>query len=72
MATTSRAGLAAAGVIGVSMPMRSRVSPRTSALGTPAAGEEKAVETRSSGRSALWACAAVEPRDRTGDKECET
>lgn len=52
--------------------VRSGVSARMSALETPAAGREEAVETRISWRPALGACAAVAPQDRTGDKECET
>ena len=70
MATTSRAGLAAGGVIGVSMPMRNGVSAPMSALEIPAAGKEEAGEPGSPGvqrwgRAGRW-------RRGPGDKKRET
>ena len=72
MATTSRGGLAAAGVIGAPMPRFGRVSARTPALVVPPAARGEAVETRIAWRLALGACATVAPREGTGGKECET
>jgi hypothetical protein len=72
MATTSWAGLAAAGVIGAAMPMRRGASAGMSALEVPAAARREAVETRIAWRLVLGACATVAPREGTGGKECET
>ena len=61
MAMTSRAGLAAAGVIGAPMPRRALAW--RSAVPAPAAGGQRAVGIGSSQRPALVACGAVTGRD---------
>jgi hypothetical protein len=63
MATTSRAGLAAAGVIGAPMPRRGWAW--RSAVPAPAAGGQTAVGIGSSQRPALVARRAVTARDIT-------